>query len=413
MNKNRPKLSKLLTSMGFQILLAMVIGVTAGIFMGKDAAIFAPLGTLFIQLIKMLVVPLVALSIISGAASLGATRSAGKIGASTLAYIFLTTLFSVTISIALGLIFKPGQGVDIHAAASMMGNTNTLEQASAPGFWETIIGIVPDNIFAALTSGNILQIIFFGLFLGIGISTMPTTKKDPIINGINHILDAMIWMIKVVMYTAPIGVFGLMADSVGSFGFDLILSVLNLVWVFIIGILLIGLIFYPITIKLFSKLKLSTFFKAMTKPQIVAFSTASSLATLPLNMETCENELGVTKETTAFVLPLGATINMAGNAMYYALVALFFSQVYGIDLSVAQYTAIILTSTVGAVGQAGVPGPTLLVVAVLVAADIPIEGLPILYALDRVFDMIRTTLNITGDACCAVIVDRFNQIKTH
>lgn len=399
--------------MGFQILLAMMVGVAVGIFMGKDAAIFAPLGTLFIQLIKMLVVPLVALSIISGAASLGATRSAGKIGASTLAYIFLTTLFSVTVSIALGLIFKPGRGVDIHAAASMLATTNTLEKATAPGFWETIIGIVPENIFAALTSGNILQIIFFGLFLGIGISTMPATRKDPIINGINHLLEAMIWMIKVVMYTAPIGVFGLMADSVGSFGFDLIISVLNLVWVFIIGILFIGLIFYPITIKLFSKLKLSTFFKAMTKPQIVAFSTASSLATLPLNMETCENELGVTKETTAFVLPLGATINMAGNAMYYALVALFFSQVYGIDLSVAQYTAIILTSTVGAVGQAGVPGPTLLVVAVLVAADIPIEGLPILYALDRVFDMIRTTLNITGDACCAVIVDRFNQIKTH
>lgn len=397
--------------MEFQILFAMIIGVLVGIFMGKDAVVFAPLGTLFIQLIKMLVVPLVALSIISGAASLGATHSAGKIGASTLAYIFITTLFSVIVSIALGLIFKPGQGVDISAATSMMGTGHTLEKATAPGFWETIIGIVPENIFASLTSGNILQIIFFGLFLGIGLSTMPAKRKDPIINGINYLLEAMIWMIKVVMYTAPIGVFGLMADSVGSFGFDLILSVLNLVWVFIVGILIIGLIFYPLTIKLFSKLKLSTFFKAMTKPQIVAFSTASSLATLPINMETCENELGVTKETTAFVLPLGATINMAGNAMYYALVALFFSQVYGIDLTAAQYTAIILTSTVGAVGQAGVPGPTLLVVAVLVAADIPIDGLPILYALDRIFDMIRTTLNITGDACCAVIVDRYNQVK--
>lgn len=394
--------------MGFQILAAMVIGILVGMYMKEDASMFAPLGTLFIQLIKMLVVPLVALSIISGAAALGATRSAGKIGMSTLAYIFLSTFFSVVISVALGLIFKPGEGVDISSAAAMMETTTELTKASAPGFWETIIGIVPDNIFAALASGNILQIIFFGLFLGIGLSTMPAKRKDPIINGINYLLEAMIWMIKIVMYTAPIGVFGLMADSVGSFGFDLILSVLNLVWVFLIGILLIGLVFYPLTIKLFAKQNILEFFKAMTKPQLVAFSTASSLATLPLNMETCEKEFGVSKETTAFVLPLGATINMAGNAMYYALVALFFSQVYGIDLTMAQYTAIILTSTVGAVGQAGVPGPTLLVVAVLVAADIPIDGLPILYALDRVFDMIRTTLNITGDACCAVIVDKFN-----
>jgi len=398
-------------SMGFQILLAMILGVVIGIVMGEEASMFAPLGTLFIQLIKMLVVPLVALSIISGAAALGATKSAGKIGISTLAYIFISTFFSVVISVSLGLIFKPGQGVDLSGAVAMMESTSEITNAVAPGFWDTIIGIIPDNIFAALGSGNILQIIFFGLFMGIGLSTMPATRKAPIINAINYLLEAMIWMIKVVMYTAPLGVFGLMADSVGSFGFDLILSVLNLVWVFLIGILIVGLLFYPLTIKLFSHLSLRTFFTAMTKPQIVAFSTASSLATLPVTMETCEEEFGVSKETSAFVLPLGATINMAGNAMYYALVALFFSQVYGIDLSIAQYTAIILTSTVGAVGQAGVPGPTLLVVAVLVAADIPIDGLPILYALDRVFDMIRTTLNITGDACAAVIVDKFNRCE--
>lgn len=397
--------------MGFQILMAMILGVLVGVFMGKDASMFAPLGTLFIQLIKMLVVPLVALSIISGAAALGATRQAGKIGMSTIAYIFLSTFVSVLVSVGLGLFLKPGKGVDISSATAMMENPTNISHHEAPGFWDTILGIIPENIFAALGDGNILQIIFFGLFLGIGLSTMPAKRKEPIINAINYLLEAMIWMIKVVMYTAPIGVFGLMADSVGSFGFELIISVLNLLWVFLIGILLIGVFFYPLTIKLLSKQNIFDFFKAMTKPQIVAFSTASSLATLPLNMETCEKEFGVTKETSSFVLPLGATINMAGNAMYYALVALFFSQVYGIELSTAQYTAIILTSTVGAVGQAGVPGPTLLVVAVLVAADIPIDGLPLLYALDRVFDMIRTTLNITGDAAAAIIVDRFNQEK--
>lgn len=143
----------------------------------------------------------------------------------------------------------------------------------------------------------------------------------------------------------------------------------------------------------------------MFRPQIVAFSTASSLATLPVTLDTCENDLGISKETTSFVVPLGATINMTGNAIYYTLVALFFAQLYGIELTLAQYLAIAITSTVGSIGQAGVPGPTLLVVAVLVSAGIPIEGLPLLYALDRIFDMIRTVLNITGDAACAAIVD--------
>ena len=165
------------------------------------------------------------------------------------------------------------------------------------------------------------------------------------------------------------------------------------------------LIFYPVTLKLFSKQNIPSFWKAMLRPQIVALSTSSSLATLPVTLKTCEEDLGVSKETASFVIPLGATINMTGSAIYYTLVALFFAQLYGIELSVAQYLAIAITATVGSIGQAGVPGPTLLVVAVLVSAGIPIEGLPLLYALDRVFDMLRTLLNITGDAACAVIVD--------
>ena len=208
------------------------------------------------------------------------------------------------------------------------------------------------------------------------------------------------------MLVAPLGVFGLMADATGTFGFGLLIKVGNLLWVNIIAFLFMLLIFYPLALKLFSKQNLSIFFKAMLRPQIVAFSTASSMATLPVTLETCEGELGVSKETTSFVVPLGATINMTGNAIYYALVALFFAQMYGLELSFGQYLAIALTSTVGSVGQAGVPGPTLLVVAVLVSAGIPIEGLPLLYALDRIFDMLRTVLNITGDAVCAIIVDK-------
>lgn len=207
------------------------------------------------------------------------------------------------------------------------------------------------------------------------------------------------------MWVAPLGVFGLMAEATGTFGFDLLLKVGNLFWVNLLAALFMWLIFYPVTLKLFSKQNILAFFKAMIRPQIVALSTSSSLATLPVTLKTCEERLGVSKETASFVVPLGATINMTGSAIYYTLVALFFAQLYGMELSVAQYLAIAITATVGSIGQAGVPGPTLLVVAVLVSAGIPIEGLPLLYALDRVFDMLRTVLNITGDAACAVIVD--------
>ncbi len=403
-------MKKLLKNLGFQILLAMVIGIAVGAFMGKSAEIFQPLGDVFIQLIKMLVVPLVFISIISGAASLGATKSAGKMGVGTIAYFLLTTAVSVILALIMGNIFKPGEGLNLQEAQAMLGDSAKLSASDgAPaGFWETILGIIPENPVEALTSGNILQIIFFGLFLGIGISTLSGEKKCPIMNGLNYITEALIWMIKIVMLTAPVGVFGLMAAAIGNFGFDLLGLVAELLFVFILCILIIGLLLFPLTLKLFSKTKIRHFMSVMTKPQIVAFSTASSMATLPVNMETCEQDLGVSKETSAFVLPLGATINMTGNAIYYALVALFFAQMYGIEITTSQYIAIILTATVGSIGQAGVPGPTLLVVAVLVAADIPISGLPLLYALDRVFDMIRTSLNITGDAACACIMDKFN-----
>lgn len=401
-------LKKLIKNLGFQILIAMILGTILGIAMGPEAAMFAPLGDLFIGLIKMLVVPLVAISIISGAASLGATKSAGKIGISTIAYFLITTVVSVSLGLFLGEVFTPGKGLDKETVLAMFPAEETPVQATAT-FWETLQSIIPENPMESLVSGNILQIIFFGLFLGIGISTLPKQKKEPLMNGMNYLIEALIWMIKVVMWTAPIGVFGLMASSIGSFGFDLLKMALDLMWVNLIGGALILFGLYPLTLKLFSKVSMRRFFSKMTKAQIVALSTSSSMATLPINMEVCEEELGVSKATSGFVLPLGATINMTGSALYYALVAIFFAQLFGIELSMAQYIAIIITSTVGSIGQAGVPGPSLLVVAVLVAADIPIAGLPLLYALDRVFDMLRTVFNITGDAACAVIVDRFNK----
>lgn len=408
--KKYPKLEmkRVVTNLGFWILVAMGAGIVAGVVMNEQATMFAPLGTLFIQLVKMLVVPLVAISIVAGAASLGGSRSAGVIGGVSITYILLTTLVSVFIAFGANFLFAPGAGVDLSLFQG--GNAENLGSAPSLSFWDTLIGMVPANPIKALADGNILQIIVFGLLLGFGISALAEDKRLKIINGLNALLEALVWCIGKVMWVAPLGVFGLMAESVGTFGFDVLLRIMDLVWVYILAILVMGVVVYPLTIVTMSRVPLKEFAKEMLRPQLVAFSTASSLVTLPENMSACAR-LGISKEVSGFVVPLGATINMTGNAIYYTLVTLFFADMYGIDMSISHYVAIAVVSTLGSIGQAGVPGPTLLVVAVMAAAGVPIEGLPLLYALDRIFDMIRTVLNITGDAACAAVTDRFVQKK--
>lgn len=402
-------MKKLLKNLGVWIIIAMLIGIVVGIIMGPEASIFKPLGDLFIQLIKMLVVPLVLVSIISGAAALGETKSAGLIGGLSIGYMIVTTVIAITVALILGTIFEPGANIASEGKEAIVIAGEAAINNAAPataGFWDTVIGMIPENPIAALATGNILQIIIFGLFLGFGISTLASERRTKIVNGLNYILEALIWCIGKVMFVAPFGVFGLIADATGTFGFDILMQVANVLWIDLIAVAIIGFGLYPLTVALISRVSLKSYFREMIKPQIVSFSTASSLATLPVNMEACDR-MGVSKQTSGFVLPLGATINMSGNAIYYALLATFFAQLYGIDLGIAEYVSITVVCALGAIGQAGVPGPTLLAAAVLVAADIPLEGLPLFYALDRVFDMIRTTLNITGDAACAAVVDRF------
>ena len=401
-------MKKLLKNLGIWILIAMLLGIVVGVVMGEEASLFAPLGALFIQLIKMLVVPLVAISIISGAATLGGSRSAGRIGVVSIGYIMITTVVAILLAIGAGLLFTPGAGLSAEGVGAILAQASA-DSGSAPEmtFLGVVLEMIPANPIKAFAEGNILQIIVFGLFLGFGVAALSEAKRAKVIAGLNYLLEALIWCIDKVMWVAPIGVFGLMAEATGTFGFDVLWKVANLLWVDVLAVLVMGLLIYPLTLMLFGGAGwkgLKRFFKAMVRPQIIAFSTASSMATLPVTMNACD-EMGVSKETTGFVIPLGATINMTGNAIYYTLVALFFAQFYGIELTIAHYVAITVTASLGSIGQAGVPGPTLLVVAVLAAAGIPIEGLPLLYALDRIFDMIRTLLNVTGDAACAVVTD--------
>jgi Na+/H+-dicarboxylate symporter len=399
-------------NLGLFILTAMIWGIVVGALMGKNAALFAPLGQLFMKLILMLVAPLIAMSIIAGAASLGGTKSAGKVGISCFIYYLVTTFIAVLIGLLLGNLFHIGAGIDTTHIQQVF-SSEMAEGGLTPGFWETILSFIPDNPVQALVAGNILQIIFFSLFFGFGLAAMPQKQKEPILSMLEAGNAALIWMIQKVMWTAPIGVFGLMADAVGTFGYDILSLLLKFLFVYTAAMLIQTFGVYSLLIKLLSNTSPVRFITKIYEAQIVALSTSSSLVTLPATFQACEEKLEVSHETASFVLPLGATINMDGTAIYNAMTAIFFAQIFGIPLGLPEYAAITLTSTIGAIGQAGVPGPTLLVIAVLQSAHIPITGLPLIFGADRLFDMMRTAVNITGDASCAVIVDHlaFNNRK--
>ncbi|WP_303685008.1 dicarboxylate/amino acid:cation symporter, partial [Anaerovibrio lipolyticus] len=392
----------ILDSLGKWIIIATILGAVVGLVMGPPAHMFAPVGDLFMSLIKMVVVPMVFFSLVGGAASLGNSKGAGKIGLITFIYYGVTTAVAVVLGLFFSEMFKPGAGINMAAISEAAIDIDMSQSGQIPGFWETVIGFVPTNPFAALVQGNILQTIVFALFVGFALAMLDEDKKKFMMNIFNYFTEIFIKIMTAIMCVAPIGVFALMADATGTFGYDVLVKIINLIVLYVVVLAIVTYVMIGGSVALFSKkVGYVQFFKSMWKCQVFAFSTASSMATLPLNMKTNEEEFGLDKGTVSFALPLGATINMNGNAAYYAMAATFIAQMFGMELSFGQYIAIIVTSTLGAVGQAGVPGPTLLVVAVLVAAGIPIEALPILFGVDRIFDMLRTAVNITGDAACA------------
>ena len=396
-------------NLGLWIIGATIAGAITGLVMGESAKALAPIGDLFMTLIKMIVVPMVFFSLVGGAASLGNSRSAGKIGVVTFAYYGITTAVAVALGIIASELFTPGAGINMQSISGAAIDIDMSQSHSIPGFWETVIGFVPVNPFAALVEGNILQTIVCALFVGFGLSVLEEEKKEFMKKFFNFFTEIFIKIMMAIMYVAPVGVFALMADATGTFGYDMLVKILYLIILYVAVLAVVPFVMIGGTVAMFcEKAACSQLLKSVWKCQVFAFSTASSMATLPLNMKTCRDEFGLNQGTVSFALPLGATINMNGNAAYYAMAACFIAQMYGVELSASQYIAIIITSTLGAVGQAGVPGPTLLVVAVLVSAGIPIDALPILFGVDRIFDMLRTAVNITGDAACATIVDRFN-----
>jgi Na+/H+-dicarboxylate symporter len=398
---------KLTYTLNFFILLAMILGATTGILMGSSASIFKPLGEIFIQLIKMLVVPLVLFSLISGASNLVNIKSPTKIALFVLSFFLISTVLAIVLGLFLGNVFHLGENIsDIKHL--FKHDPNLQEYKNLSGFWNTILSIIPKNPFLSLVDGSILQVLFFAIFFGISISLLPNQNKKIIIELSNTINDALIWMMLKIMYIAPIGIFGLIADTVGNFGFNILYILLKLFLVFILANVIYIYGFLSVLVKLFSRVGYFNFLKNTLPVKLMAFSTASSLTTLPINIES-STKMGVSKEISSFVLTLGATINMNGNGIFYAVTTIFFANIFNIDLTFNTYILIVITSVLGAIGTAGVPGPSLLLVVVLVSANIPLEGLALIFGVDRIFDMIRTTTNCIGNSACSILTESYKK----
>lgn len=380
----------------------------------KTIAIYIkPIGTLFIRLLMFLAIPLVVSSLIVGAASLGDIRKVGRIGGKTLSLYLFTTAIAITIGLLVVNVVQPGMRLSAQARESLMVEfTGTIQQRiqqeTSIDLIDTIVGIVPTNPFSAMANSEMLQVVFFAVIVGVTLTLVAKEKAQPVINFFDGFSDTMIKMVDLIMKIAPYGVFALIAATVSEFGFDILQTLIWYAAVLIFGLLVHFVVTYGSLVRFGARMSPLKFFSGLRDPMLIAFSTSSSAATLPVNMESCERNLGVPKATTSFVLPLGATINMDGTSMYQAVAAVFIAQVYGLELHLSQQLTILLTATLASIGTAPVPGVGIvMLIIVLRSVHIPEEGIAMILGVDRILDMCRTTTNVVGDAAVATVIARW------
>ncbi|MFB5660347.1 dicarboxylate/amino acid:cation symporter [Alteribacillus sp. HJP-4] len=397
-----------------KILIALFLGIVAGIVLNfvsnniyntLNNFVLEPVGHLFLNLIKMLVVPIVFISISLGTASLKDPVQLGRIGGKTIAFYLSTTAIALVIGLLLAYVIQPGEEGIFNTDSA------TYKAGEAPSIKDNLLGIIPDNPISAMADANMLQIIAVAVFLGIALAKLGDKTA-----GLHKMLeqgnDVMMFLVNVVMYTAPYGAFALIASALGEAGMRGIQSMLMYMLTIIAGLLLHAGITYSIAIKGLGKASPITFYKNFFPAMMVAFSTSSSSGTLPISMRTAQERLGISKSVSSFVQPLGATINMDGTAIMQAVATIFIAQVYGETLGFSQLMMVVLTATLASIGTAGVPGVGLIMLSmVLQQVGLPVEGIALILGVDRLLDMLRTALNITGDATCAYIIDRSEQKK--
>ena len=378
---------------------ALMLGVAAGLFWGPEAQAIKWIGDFFIKSIKMLVVPLIFFSLVSGVASIGNLRKLGKVGGRAILLFVITGQIAVWLGLLLGTLVKPGLGLD----------TSLIEHGQTPtpkdtGWVDMILSIIPESPVQVMADAQVLPLIVFALLVGIGIlMAKEAGQLTAKIFDSGAIVMQKVTMI--VMELTPFGVFALMAWVVGALGIDALKSLVQLVVLNYIGCFLIIFLLYTSLIKFFAKQPVIPFFRGIIDAVAVSYSTASSNATLPVTLRCVQRNLGVSRSTSSFVISLGATINMDGTAMYLGLATLFGAQVFGVDLGMADYIMISITATLGAIGAAGIPGAGLIMMALVFGSvGVPLETIAIIAGVDRIMDMMRTTTNITGDSAIALTV---------
>lgn len=383
-----------------QIFIAFIAAIVLGAVFGNSISFVQPLGDLFLRLIKFIIAPLILATLVVGVASNSNTKQLGRVGIKTLAYYLVTTGIAVVIGLAIAFAIQPGKGVNI-AADNI--DSEVVEQEEQDVI-TTLLNIIPENPFTALTEGNILQIIFFALFIGIAI-TLVGEKAQPVFRFFDGFAEIMYKITGIVMKLAPIGIFGLLAPIVGEYGLSVLMPLIKIILAVLIACLVHAAIVYSSAVKMFANMNPLKFFKGISPAAIVAFSTASSAGTLPVTMKNTEENLGVSKRISSFVLPLGATINMDGTAIYQGAAVIFIAQFYGLDLTFIEMLTVVLMTVLASIGTAGVPGAGLVMLTmVLTSIGLPLEGIALIAGIDRILDMMRTTVNIVGDASAAVVI---------
>ncbi|WP_433748554.1 dicarboxylate/amino acid:cation symporter [Falsibacillus pallidus] len=394
---------KLTTKIILGLIVGAIVGIilniaAPGLFKVLDPYIFTPLGKIFLNLINMLVVPIVLFSIILGTAGLGDPKMLGRIGLKTIAYFLVTTCIAIIIGIGLAYIIQPGLAGHFDTASAK------YSAEKAPSIADTLLNIIPKNPIQALAEGNMLQIIAFAIFIGLALTALGDKAKG-IYKLVEQGNDIMMYLVTLVMKFAPYGTFGLIASAIGSQGFSAMKAMGVYMIVVILALVVHGIITYGGAVSLLARKNPIWFFKGFLPAMGVAFSTSSSNATLPVSMETAQDNLKVPESISSFVQPLGATINMDGTAIMQGVATVFIAQVYGVDLSFGELATVVLTAVLASIGTAGVPGVGLILLAmVLNSVNLPVAGIGLILGIDRILDMARTAVNITGDASCAVIV---------
>ena len=392
-----------------KIFIAISLGVLFGVFLNtlepssfKDdfllGGILKLLGTGFLNLIKMLVVPLVFTSLICGASSMNDIKRLGRIGGKTLGFYMITTALAISISLFIAKVINPGSNLDM---SSLVSTEPTI--AENQPLVDTLLNIIPTNPIASLANGEMLQIIFFALLVGVSINTIG--EKGKCVKEFFEALNEMCMkLVSMIMSLAPIGVFALISNTFATTGIKAIFSLLSFIFTTYLALLIQAFIVYMVLAKVLTGLKIKPFLKEFFDIALVTFSTASSNASIPLSLEKMD-KLGVSKSISSFTIPLGATINMDGTAIMQGVSCIFIAQIYGIDLTTQNFITIILTATLASVGTAGVPGVGMITLSmVLSSVGLPLEGIGLIMGIDRILDMGRTTVNVMGDCICTLIV---------